>query len=87
MLEESGRGGRREAGRDFEDRRRESNRIGAAIGNGRAHDAAAECLFETGRNGEAVVDDARFAPARRCIETERARVAGGVDEAELDSRQ
>src|ERR1019366_8502215 len=87
MLEESGRGGRREAGRDFEDRSRESNRIDAAIGNGCAHDGAAEGDFETGRNGEAVVDGARFTPAGGCIEIERARVAGGVDEAELDSRQ
>src|ERR1019366_7620916 len=87
MLEETGRGGRREAGRDFEDRSRESNRIDAAIGNGCAHDGAAEGDFETGRNGEAVVDGARFTPAGGCIEIERARVAGGVDEAELDSRQ
>src|ERR1039457_2343023 len=87
MLEESGRGGRREAGRDFEDCIRESNRIGAASGDGGAHDGAAECRFETGRNGEAVADGARFTPAGARIEIESARVTGGVDEAEVDSRQ
>jgi len=85
MLEESGRGGRRETGRNFEDRRREPNRIGAAIGDGCANDATAERVFETGRDDEAVADGARFTRTEGRIEIERARVTGGVDEAEFDS--
>ena len=86
MLEESGRCGRREAGRDFEDCIRESNRVGAAIGDGCANDGAAERGFETGRNGQAVADGARFTRTEGRGEIERARVTGGVDEAEFDSR-
>src|SRR5208282_859684 len=87
MLEKSRRSGRREAGRDFEDCIRESNRVGAAIGDGCADDGAAERLFETGRDGEAVADGARFTRTEGRREIERARVTGGVDEAEFDSRQ
>jgi len=87
MLEESGRRGRREAGRHFEDNSGEPNRVGAAIGDGSANDRPAKCVFETGRDCEAVADGARFADIKGRAEIERLRVTGGVGEAEVDSRQ
>ena len=87
MLEKSGRRRRREAARNFEDRIREPNRIGAAVGDGCADDGPAECVFETGRDYEAVADGARFTRTKGRAEIERVRVTGGVGEAEFDSRQ
>lgn len=87
MLEEPRRGRRRETGQNFEDCVRESNSVGAAIGDGCANDGAAERVFETGRNGEAVADGARFTRTEGRGEIERARVTSGVDEVEFDSRR
>ena len=61
VLEKSRGCGLREAGLDFEDRGRESNRLDAAIGDGCAHDRSAHRVFDAGREDHAIVDGSRFA--------------------------
>ena len=82
MLEKSRRCRRREAGRDVEDRGRESNRVGAAIGDGRTHDRTADRLFQMRGEREAVSAGAGLIRGQ----SKRARMSGSVEEAQFDSR-
>jgi hypothetical protein len=83
VLEKSRRRGRCEASRDFEDRRSESNRIGATIFDPRAHDRPADRVLEVSRDRQTIADRAGLMR----VETYRARVAAGIEVAEFDSRE
>ena len=82
MLEKSRRCRRREAGRDVEDRGSESNRVGAAIGDGRTHDCTADRFFQMRGEREAVAAGAGLIRGQ----SKRARMPRSVEEAQFDSR-